>query len=199
MSKMGLYCPFGHLKHKLWPKERPGVKLVVWLMTTKSQESIRFPRVQAACDILLKSFRLGLQLYFRPHRSRRSARKIMRPKVTGILTVGISRLPLGSPGTNKKITIWMWSPWKGTKYTRRGKVVASPKSGSWWVLWIRGCLWLVLAPKVLQLCTNHPILVLCRFVWVIKACEFFLVPSQTSSTPFYPSKVLWAREHAPTL
>jgi len=26
MSKMGSHCSFGHLKHKLWPKEGPGVK-----------------------------------------------------------------------------------------------------------------------------------------------------------------------------
>jgi hypothetical protein len=31
MSKMGLHCSFGHLKHKLWPKARPGVKLPIWL------------------------------------------------------------------------------------------------------------------------------------------------------------------------
>jgi len=24
---MGSHCSFGHLKHKLWPKEGPGVKL----------------------------------------------------------------------------------------------------------------------------------------------------------------------------
>jgi hypothetical protein len=29
MSKIGLHDPFGHLKHKLWPKERSRVKLVV--------------------------------------------------------------------------------------------------------------------------------------------------------------------------
>jgi len=29
MSEMGLHDPFGHLKHKLWPKEGPGVKLAV--------------------------------------------------------------------------------------------------------------------------------------------------------------------------
>jgi hypothetical protein len=29
MSKMGFHDPFGHLKHKLWPKERPGVKLTI--------------------------------------------------------------------------------------------------------------------------------------------------------------------------
>jgi hypothetical protein len=39
MSKMGLHEPFGHLQHKLWQKERLGVKLTVLLMTTKSQES----------------------------------------------------------------------------------------------------------------------------------------------------------------
>ncbi len=59
------------------------------------------------------------------------------------------------------------------------------------------CPWLVLAPKVLQLCTNHFLLVLCRSVWVIIACHFFLVPSQSSSTPLYPSIVLRARECAP--
>jgi hypothetical protein len=29
MSKMGSHCPFGHLKHKLWAKEGPGVKLAI--------------------------------------------------------------------------------------------------------------------------------------------------------------------------
>jgi hypothetical protein len=29
MSKMCSHCSFGHLKHKLWPKEGPGVKLPV--------------------------------------------------------------------------------------------------------------------------------------------------------------------------
>jgi len=29
MFKVGSHDPFGHMKHKLWPKERSGVKLVV--------------------------------------------------------------------------------------------------------------------------------------------------------------------------
>jgi hypothetical protein len=61
-----------------------------------------------------------------------------------------------------------------------------------------GCPWLVLAPKVLQLCTNHLMLVLCKSMWVREACHFFLIPSQSSSTPLYPSIVLRAKEHAPT-
>jgi hypothetical protein len=35
MSEMRSHCSFGHLKHKLWPKERSGVKLSIWLSTTK--------------------------------------------------------------------------------------------------------------------------------------------------------------------
>jgi hypothetical protein len=45
----------------------------------------------------------------------------------------------------------MWPPWRSTKYIIRGKVVASPKFGPWWVLWI----WFMLAPKVFKLCTNQ--------------------------------------------
>jgi hypothetical protein len=50
------------------------------------------------------------------------------------------------------------------------------------------CPWLVLTPKVLQLCTNHLVWVVCRPVWVSEACQLFLVPSQSSNTPIYPSK-----------
>jgi len=50
------------------------------------------------------------------------------------------------------------------------------------------CLWFILAPKVLQLCTNHFVWVVCRLMWVSEACQLFLVPSQSSNTPLYPSK-----------
>jgi hypothetical protein len=48
MSKIGLHDPFKHLKHKLWPKERLGVKLAIWFSTTKSRELTQFPYVQCA-------------------------------------------------------------------------------------------------------------------------------------------------------
>jgi hypothetical protein len=41
MSKMALHEPFRHLQHKLWSKEGLGVKLAVWLPTTKSWKSTR--------------------------------------------------------------------------------------------------------------------------------------------------------------
>jgi len=50
------------------------------------------------------------------------------------------------------------------------------------------CLWLILAPKVFQLCTNHFVWVVCKLVWMSETYQLFLVPSQSSNTPLYPSK-----------
>jgi hypothetical protein len=64
--------PFGHLQHKLWSKERSGVKLPVWLPTTKSRGLTRFWCVQVECDTLLKSSWGELQVCFRLHPNQRS-------------------------------------------------------------------------------------------------------------------------------
>jgi hypothetical protein len=50
------------------------------------------------------------------------------------------------------------------------------------------CLRFVLAPKVLQLCINHLVWVVCKPVWVSEAYQLVLVPSQSSNMPLYPSK-----------
>jgi hypothetical protein len=47
--------------------------------------------------------------------------KLWGPKVARVPTLGIV-------GQN---AIWMWASWRGTKYSIRGKVVASPKSRPW--------------------------------------------------------------------
>jgi len=76
---------------------------------------------------------------------------------------------LGVLGQND---IWVLVLWPGTKYIIRGKVVASPKSRPWWVLWVRICPWLVLPPKVLELCTNQLVFLFCACPceWMI-ACH----------------------------
>jgi hypothetical protein len=131
MFKMGLHDPFGHLKHKLWPKEGLGVKLAIWLPTTKSRESTRFPCVQVACNISLESSWWRLQFCFRLHLHQRCAHKIMGPQ-------SCKSPNFGNFGTlTGQKAIWMWVSWRGTKYTIRGKVVASPKSVPWWILWVR--------------------------------------------------------------
>jgi hypothetical protein len=153
MPKMGSHYPFKYLKHKLWPKKRARVKVSIWLSTIKSQKSPQFPYVQVACHIWLKISRLELQLCFRPHLNQRSTKKCM-----DFQSCGQSQFwefwdsNLGVLGQND---IWVLVSRPSTKNNIRGKVMASPKSRSWWVLWICLCPWFVCAPKMFQLCTNQ--------------------------------------------
>jgi len=158
MSKMGLHDPFGHLKHKLWPKEGSGVKLAIWLPTTKSQEPPRFPCVQVTNDILLKSSQWGKQLCFKPHLNRRSTHKVMGPQSHESLNFGNFKTPTWE--SQDKMSFGCGPHGEAQKYNIRRKVV-SPKSGLWWVLWVWVCPLLVLAPKVLQHCTNQLIIWFC--------------------------------------
>jgi hypothetical protein len=100
MFKMGLYDPFEHLKHKLWPKEKLGIKLAIWLPTTKSQgiDPISLHvgggvwhtvgKLSTKTITLLQTSS-QLEVYS----------KLWGSKVVGIPTLGISKLPFGSPGT----------------------------------------------------------------------------------------------------
>jgi hypothetical protein len=153
MSKMGLHDSFRYLKHKLWPKEWLGVKILIWLLTIKSRESLWFPHVQVACHILLECFWLRLHFCLKPHLNWRSAHKVM-----GLQFWEFRDSHLGVLGQND---IWMLASWQGTKNNIKRKVVVSPKSELWWVLWIRVCSWFVHAPKMLQLHTNQLV------VWVV--------------------------------
>jgi hypothetical protein len=116
MSKMGSHDPFEHLKYKLWPNERLGVKLAIWFPTIKSRESTWFPCVQVACDILLESSWQGLQLCFRPHLKSYGA------KVVKVPTLVILEFPLGSPKTKCHLDVSLME---------RPKVYY--KGGRWWL------------------------------------------------------------------
>jgi hypothetical protein len=89
------------------------------------------------------------------------------------------------------------TPTGGVEYTIWWKVVASPEFGSWWILWVQGCPWVVLTPKVLQPCANQLVCWFCEGLreWV-NCLSLFLVPSRSFSKSLYPSKVLRAKEHA---
>jgi hypothetical protein len=185
MSKMGLHCPFGHLKHKLWPKEGSGVKLAIWFPTTKSQESTRFHYVQVACNTLLEKFQWSYNSASYLILIQGLHEKLWDPKVTRIPTLAIkSHLDVGLVGSHRVYY--------------KGEGGAFPQVRAMVSLVNPSCMCFILAPKVLQLCTNHLVLILCKPMWVSEDCQFFLVPSCNSSTPLYPSKVLWVREHALT-
>jgi hypothetical protein len=146
---MGLHIPFEYLKHKLWPKEGSGVKVSIWFPTIKSQESPWFTCVQVACHIPLERFWRGLQFYFRLHFNWRFAQKLWAFKVARILILGQN-------------DILVQGLWLGIENIIKGKVVASPKFGPWWILWVRVCSWLVRAPKMFQPCTNQLV------IWFVK-------------------------------
>jgi len=187
---MGSHDPFGHLKHKLWPKEGSGVKLAISLSTTKSWESPRFPCMQVSCHILLESFRWGLQLFFRPHFNRRFIHKVMGPQLWGFRDSH-----LGVLGQND---IWVLVLWPGIEYTIRGKVVASPKFGPWWIMWVRVCSWLVRAPKGSNYALTNLLFGLCRSVWVSDL--LVNLPSPILELQHAPLTLkCWPREHTPTL
>jgi len=132
----------------------------------------------------LESSQRELELCFRPHFDPRSARKVM-----GLQNYGSpSWRDFGEWESQDRKAIWMWAPWRGAEYIIRGKVVASLQVWAVVSLVCPCCPWLILTPKVLQLCTNHFVWVVCKPMWVSEACQLFLVPSRSSNTPLYPSK-----------
>jgi hypothetical protein len=122
-------------------------------------------------------------------------RKLWTLKVVGVPSLGISGLPLGSPGTKCHLDVALVE--RHIVYYK-GEGGGFPQVRAVVSLVSLSCPWFVLTPKMFQLYTNHLVSVLCRSMWVVEACQFFLVPSQSSSTPLYPSKVLRVRERAST-
>jgi hypothetical protein len=97
MSKMARMTHLGILKHKLWPKERPEVKLSMWLRTIKSQELPWFLCVQVLCYICWKAFDEGYNFALNL--------TLWASKVAGVPILGISKLPLGSPRTKWHLSV----------------------------------------------------------------------------------------------
>jgi hypothetical protein len=142
---MGSHCSFGHLKHKLWPKEGPGVELPgvrqFWLPTDKSRESNRNTWLQRTCDISLESSRRDLQLCFSRKLDRRSDPKVMRLQSRRSQKLRDFKTPTRE-SRNKK-SIWVPPPRRVTEYTIGSKVVAYSQARG--VVWqsesefTRGC------------------------------------------------------------
>jgi len=185
MSKMGSHCSFKHLKHKLWPKEGPRVKLPIWLPTRKSRESTRFICLKTTCNIPLESSRRELQLCLRPNFNQRFFRKVMGLQNRRSPNCRDFGIPTQESRERKAPDV---SSVASHKVYYKGEGGGFPQVRAVVNLVCPCCSWLVLAPRVLQLCINHFVWVVCRLVWVNEACQLFLVPSRSSNTPLYPSK-----------
>jgi hypothetical protein len=130
---MGSHCSFGHLKHKLWPKEGSGVKLPVWLLTRKSQESTWFTCLQMTCNILLKSSWQGLQLCFRLHFDPRSTRKVMGLQSRRSPNLGDFRTPTWESRDNKPFGCGPCGEVQSILWGRRWWLPPSPGRGESYV------------------------------------------------------------------
>jgi hypothetical protein len=118
---MASHWPFGHLQPKLWEKEGSGVKLAVWLPTTKSQESTSSWCPIRDCNMALERSRRGLQLWFRPCHDWTLQLGVMAVQNSESPVGIISRLHFESPGI---CAIWMYSPLRTAENTIGNKVVA---------------------------------------------------------------------------
>jgi hypothetical protein len=122
-----------------------------WVFT-KTRESPWFTFVWVVCHISMESSWQGLKLFFKSHLNWRFSQEIMG--LQSRKNLNFENFGTPNLGVVAQNVIWMQAPWLGTKNNIRGKVVASPKSGPWRVLWVRVCAWRVCAPKMLQLCIN---------------------------------------------
>jgi len=116
---------------------------------------------------------------------RGSFAKLWGSKVAGVPTGGISGLSFGSLGKKSHLDV---ASMESCKVYYKGEGGGFPQVQAVVSLVCPCCPWLVLTPRVFQLCTNHLVWVVCRPVWVSEACQLFLVPCWSSNTPFYPSK-----------
>jgi hypothetical protein len=58
-------------------------------------------------------------------------------------------------GVPRQRATWVWARWSNTENIIWGKVMASLESGSWWVKWVQGRMWLVPTPKGCKMNSNQ--------------------------------------------
>jgi len=157
MPKMASHFPFGHLQPKLWAKEESGVKLPIWLPTTKSQESTSSRRYLKEFDTALESSRRELQLWFKARPDPSSARGVMTVQSPGTPT----RDNFGTP-------TWESREKESFGCSLGGELQRILYGGRWWLPPSPGrgessspsCLWLVLTPKGVPECEL-------TFLWLV--------------------------------
>jgi hypothetical protein len=104
----GLVLAIGHLSPKLWAKEGPGVKLAIWLLTTKSRELTSSRPPNWECNTSLERSRRGIWVWLRPRCDQTLQSGVMSSQSPGTppgTILGQFRdSNLGGPG---KRAIWM--------------------------------------------------------------------------------------------
>jgi hypothetical protein len=187
MSKMGSLGSFELLKHKLWTKEGPGVELPVWLRPQKVGNrplpDVRFGSATWCWKALDESYNFALN-----HIAIQGLlAKLWGFKVPRVPFGAISGLPLGSPGKNSHLDV---ASVESCIVYYKGEGGGFPQVRVVVSLVCPCCPWLVLAPRVLQLCTNHFVWVVCKPMWMSEACQLFLAYPGAPTRPSTPQSVV---------
>jgi len=153
---MASHWPFGHLSPTLWAKEGSGVKLAVWLPTTKSWESTSSRRPNWKCNTCWKDLDEGYNFGSDLVAIRPGSRELWAPKVPG-LHPGQFRDNFGTP-------TWESREKEPFGCNLSGASQSILYGGRWWLPPSPGrgvscgpkCPWLVPTPKgVPEMWTNH--------------------------------------------
>jgi len=165
---MGSHDPFGHFKHKLWPKEASKIKLTIWHLTTKSQKSPNFLTHRWLATYFWKVLDESYNFVVNPISIKGLHIKLWAPKV---VAVGISKLPFGSPKTKWHL---------GVGHVARHKVYYKGEGGGFpqiqiVVSFVNSCLPMARpCTKVLQLRINELV------VWFMQVCVNKWIAYQSS-------------------
>jgi hypothetical protein len=161
MFKMGLHYSFGHLKHKLWPKEWSGIDRIylafndVWHTIEKiSTRTITLLQIAHRYEVWLQSYGLP--------KSWESPLTRFWDSHLGILGKK-NHLDVASAASHK-----VYYKGEGGGFPQAWAVVS---------LVCLCCMWFILTPKVLKLCINHLVWVVCRPMWMSEVCQLFIIPS----------------------
>jgi len=180
---MPSHWQFGHLQPKLWAKEGSGVKLAVWLPTTKSRESTSSRRSIWVCDMALERSQRGLQLWFRPCHDLILQSGVMVVQNSGSPAETISGLHFGSPGNLCHSDVASATSHKEYYKGEGGGFPPSPGRGE---SCVSKCPWQVPTPK------GVPNAKLTWFGWFFSGCRFTRaklvpLPSLIPGLPTRPS------------
>jgi hypothetical protein len=149
---MASHLPFGHPQPKLWAKEGPGVKLAVWLPTTKSRESTSSRHSIWECDTSLERSRRGLVQTSSRSDSAVGSYELPKSRDSfGTISGQFWDSNLGVPRVSGKSDIRVWVLQRVTEYTIGSKVVAYSQVRAV-VSCGSKCPWLVPTPKGVPEC-----------------------------------------------
>ncbi len=144
---MGSHDPFGHLKHRLWPKESRKSNWQFDYRPLEVKNRPDFLTCRWRVTYRWKNLDKGYNFYLYLISIRSFHTKLWAPKVARISALGISKLPHGIPGRKWHLGV---GPLARHIIYYKGEGGGFPQSGLWWVSWVRFCSWLVCAPK----CSN---------------------------------------------